>query len=382
MGNILIFDNVSLNFGIKPVLRGVSFGMDEHDKVGVIGINGTGKSTFLKLASGELEPDEGRIVLSNGLKVSCLPQNPVFDDDLTILENVAARVSGKESHWDTEGEVRVMLQRFGIADPSLHPAQLSGGQKKRAALVAAVLTPSDLLILDEPTNHLDEDMILWLQDFLQNYRGALLMVTHDRYFLDEVTGEILEIDKGSAYRYDAGYSGYLELRQQRFDYALAAERKMAALYKKDLAWMQRGARARSTKQKAHIQRFEALRDRDKIVQDRQVEINSLPSRIGGKTIEAHAVSGGYGGRVLFHDSAWRSDRRSVSDISVRKMKHWMKTSVSSTTSAILRSISGRRTDWCRLLLCASVFCFRRRCSTRGSASFRAERNEGCICCVF
>ncbi|HAK17696.1 MAG TPA: ABC transporter ATP-binding protein, partial [Lachnospiraceae bacterium] len=187
------------------------------------------------------------------------------------------------------------------ADPSLHPAQLSGGQKKRAALVAAVLTPSDLLILDEPTNHLDEDMILWLQDFLQNYRGALLMVTHDRYFLDEVTGEILEIDKGSAYRYDAGYSGYLELRQQRFDYALAAERKMAALYKKDLAWMQRGARARSTKQKAHIQRFEALRDRDKIVQDRQVEINSLPSRIGGKTIEAHAVSGGYGGRVLFHD---------------------------------------------------------------------------------
>ena len=284
MGNILIFDNVSLNFGIKPVLRGVSFGMDEHDKVGVIGINGTGKSTFLKLASGELEPDEGRIVLSNGLKVSCLPQNPVFDDDLTILENVAARVSGKESHWDTEGEVRVMLQRFGIADPSLHPAQLSGGQKKRAALVAAVLTPSDLLILDEPTNHLDEDMILWLQDFLQNYRGALLMVTHDRYFLDEVTGEILEIDKGSAYRYDAGYSGYLELRQQRFDYALA-----------------RGARARSTKQKAHIQRFEALRDRDKIVQDRQVEINSLPSRIGGKTIEAHAVSGGYGGRVLFHD---------------------------------------------------------------------------------
>lgn len=301
MGNILIFDNVSLNFGIKPVLRGVSFGMDEHDKVGVIGINGTGKSTFLKLASGELEPDEGRIVLSNGLKVSSLPQNPVFDDDLTILENVAARVSGKESHWDTEGEVRVMLQRFGIADPSLHPAQLSGGQKKRAALVAAVLTPSDLLILDEPTNHLDEDMILWLQDFLQNYRGALLMVTHDRYFLDEVTGEILEIDKGSAYRYDAGYSGYLELRQQRFDYALAAERKMAALYKKDLAWMQRGARARSTKQKAHIQRFEALRDRDKIVQDRQVEINSLPSRIGGKTIEAHAVSGGYGGCVLFHD---------------------------------------------------------------------------------
>ena len=176
MGNILIFDNVSLNFGIKPVLRGVSFGMDEHDKVGVIGINGTGKSTFLKLASGELEPDEGRIVLSNGLKVSSLPQNPVFDDDLTILENVAARVSGKESHWDTEGEVRVMLRRFGIADPSLHPVQLSGGQKKRAALVAAVLTPSDLLILDEPTNHLDEDMILWLQDFLQNYRGALLMV--------------------------------------------------------------------------------------------------------------------------------------------------------------------------------------------------------------
>ncbi|MDD6690308.1 MAG: ABC-F family ATP-binding cassette domain-containing protein [Lachnospiraceae bacterium] len=302
--NILNLENLSLVLGAKTILDGVNFAMNDREKVGVIGINGTGKSTLLRIAAGDLVPDGGKVTRANGLRISYLSQNPVFDPDRSILENVAARVYGKEAHWNTEGEVRAMLLRFGIPDPDCSPAILSGGQKKRAALVAAVLTPSDLLILDEPTNHLDYEMIAWLQKFLQGYRGALLMVTHDRYFLDEVTDVILELDKGKAYRYEENYSGYLELKQQRLDYEKAAERKMATLYKQDLAWMLRGARARSTKQKAHIQRFEALRDRKKPEEERQVEIASLPSRIGGKTIELDNVSKSYGDRVLFRDFSY------------------------------------------------------------------------------
>ena len=302
--NILNLENLSLVLGAKTILDGVNFAMNDREKVGVIGINGTGKSTLLRIAAGDLVPDGGKVTRANGLRISYLSQNPVFDPDRSILENVAARVYGKEAHWNTEGEVRAMLLRFGIPNPDCSPAILSGGQKKRAALVAAVLTPSDLLILDEPTNHLDYEMIAWLQKFLQGYRGALLMVTHDRYFLDEVTDVILELDKGKAYRYEENYSGYLELKQQRLDYEKAAERKMATLYKQDLAWMLRGARARSTKQKAHIQRFEALRDRKKPEEERQVEIASLPSRIGGKTIELDNVSKSYGDRVLFRDFSY------------------------------------------------------------------------------
>lgn len=302
--NILNLENLSLVLGAKTILDGVNFAMNDREKVGVIGINGTGKSTLLRIAAGDLVPDGGKVTRANGLRISYLSQNPIFDPDRSILENVAARVYGKEAHWNTEGEVRAMLLRFGIPDPDCSPAILSGGQKKRAALVAAVLTPSDLLILDEPTNHLDYEMIAWLQKFLQGYRGALLMVTHDRYFLDEVTDVIFELDKGKAYRYEENYSGYLELKQQRLDYEKAAERKMATLYKQDLAWMLRGARARSTKQKAHIQRFEALRDRKKPEEERQVEIASLPSRIGGKTIELGNVSKSYGDRVLFRDFSY------------------------------------------------------------------------------
>lgn len=302
--NILNLENLTLVLGAKTILDGANFSMNDHEKVGVIGINGTGKSTLLRIAAGDLTPDGGKVTRANGLRISYLSQNPVFDPDRSILENVAARVYGKEAHWNTEGEVRSMLLRFGIPDPDCSPGILSGGQKKRAALVAAVLTPSDLLILDEPTNHLDYEMIAWLQKFLQNYRGALLMVTHDRYFLDEVTDVILELDRGKAYRYEENYSGYLERKQERADSEKAAERKMAALYRQDLAWMLRGARARSTKQKAHIQRFEALRDRQKPEEERQVEIASLPSRIGGKTIELQNISKSYGDRVLFRDFSY------------------------------------------------------------------------------
>lgn len=302
--NIMNLEHVSIHFGIRPILDDVTVGIGSRDKIGVIGINGQGKSTLLKIAAGELEADTGKVTRMNGLRVAYLAQNPVFDEGKSLEDNITSRIHGKEGHWDIAGEARAVLQKFGIDDPSCSPAVLSGGQKKRAALAAAMLTPSDLLILDEPTNHLDSEMIEYLQNWLAGYQGALLMVTHDRYFLDEVTTEILEIDHGKTYRYDAGYSGYLELKQQRLDYAKAAERKMAALYKQDLAWMMRGARARSTKQKAHIQRFEALRDRDPLEEERQVQIASLPSRIGGKTIELAGVSKSYGGKLLFRDFSY------------------------------------------------------------------------------
>ncbi|MGN0361647.1 MAG: ABC-F family ATP-binding cassette domain-containing protein [Bilifractor sp.] len=306
--NILNLEHISIAFLSRVLLDDVTVGISDTDKIGVIGVNGTGKSTLLSIAAGKLAPDAGKVVKGNDIRISYLPQNPVFDNSRTLLENVTEAVNGKEAHWDTEGEVRARLLDFGIPDPECNPDILSGGQKKRAALVAAILTPCDLLILDEPTNHLDHEMIEWLQNYLQNFRGAILMVTHDRYFLDQVTNQILEIDKGKTYRYAANYSGYLELKQERMDFAVAAERKAAALYRKDLAWIMRGARARSTKQKAHIQRFEALRDREKIVEERQVTLNSLPSRLGGKTISLHHICKGYDGRELIHDFSYNFNK--------------------------------------------------------------------------
>ena len=299
--NILTLENIGITLGDKVIFRDVTAGIDSQDRIGVIGVNGTGKSTILSILAQSLEPDTGEITTRNGLRISFLTQNPVFDPQKTILENVAESISGKEEHWNTEGEARALLQRFGITDPQIRPELLSGGQKKRAALAAALLTPCDLLILDEPTNHLDHDMIEWLEDWLSSYKGSLLMVTHDRYFLDGVTNTIWEIDKASIFRYEGNYEKYLQTKQERLNYALAAERKKAALYKQDLAWMLRGARARSTKQKAHIQRFEALRDRDKIVEERNVAISSLPSRLGNKIMEIENISKAYGDRVLFHD---------------------------------------------------------------------------------
>ena len=302
--NILTFENISKSFENRVLLDAVSFGLDDTDKVGVIGVNGTGKSTLLRIAAGALEPDDGRVTSMSGLRTAYLPQNPEFDPSLTVLDNVMAMIYGPGHTGGGDGEALAMLARFGITDPEAMPGILSGGQRKRAALVAALLCPADLLILDEPTNHLDSEMIEYLEERLTRFRGALLMVTHDRYFLDAVTSRIFEIDQGKLYRYDANYAGYLELREERLDARLAAERKMAALYKKDLAWIMRGARARSTKQKAHIQRFEELRDRDKIVEERQVEIQSAKSRLGNKTIELSHVTKSYGGRTLFRDFSY------------------------------------------------------------------------------
>ncbi|MCR5202508.1 MAG: ABC-F family ATP-binding cassette domain-containing protein [Lachnospiraceae bacterium] len=302
--NILNIENISKTYMSKPVLENINFGIDDSDKIGVVGTNGTGKSTLLSIVAGAVEADAGEIIKGNDIKISYLPQNPTFDESKTLLENVTDTIYSGNDNWDKMGEIKANLAKFGINDPECNPSILSGGQKKRAALVAAIMTPSDLLILDEPTNHLDSEMIEWLEAYLQRFKGAILMVTHDRYFLDEVTNQIVEIHKGSAYRYEANYSGFLELKQQRLDFELAAERKAATLYRKDLAWMMRGARARSTKQKAHIQRFEALRDRVKPEEERQVALSSLPSRMGNKTIILDKISKSYEDMVLFENFSY------------------------------------------------------------------------------
>ena len=303
--HLLNFENIGKSFLSKTILSGVSFGMEDTDKIGVVGVNGTGKSTLLAIAAGVLEPDEGEVVRARNLRIAYLPQTPEFDDEKTLLENVASMISGKADVWEVEREAAEQLRQFDLEDLNAAPSQLSGGQRKRAALAAAVLTPCDLLILDEPTNHLDSRMIEWLENWLAEREGAVLMVTHDRYFLDRVTNGIVEIDRGSAYRYAAGFSGYLEMKAERRDYERAAERKKAALYRQDLKWMMRGARARSTKQKAHIQRFEALRDREKIVEDRKVYLESLPSRLGKQIISAENVSAGYDGQIFVRDFTYR-----------------------------------------------------------------------------
>lgn len=297
--NLLNVECVSKTFEDTEILKNVTVGINEGDKIGVVGINGTGKSTLLSIVAGNLDPDDGKIIKRKQLRISYLPQNPEFNVKKTLLENVVENIQGKEGHWDISGEAKAMLLKFGLDNADADVSTLSGGQKKRAALVAALLTPAELLILDEPTNHLDHGMIEYLQDYLQKYQGALLLVTHDRYFLDQVTTEILEIDKGMVYRYETSYSGYLELRAARFNDALSRERKMATLYRQDLKWMQRGARARSTKNKAHIQRFEELRDREKIVEERALEMESIASRLGRTTIELTDISKSYGEKTLF-----------------------------------------------------------------------------------
>ena len=299
--NLLTAENISKNFTDKVVLNQVSLGINENDKVGVIGVNGTGKSTLLKVLAGKEEPDEGRIVKGNDVRVEYLAQTPEFDDRYTLLDNVIRTHEHASAGWNVEGEAKAMLGKLGIMEWDKKPSQYSGGQRKRAALVRTLLTPADILILDEPTNHLDNAMAEWLEEYLNNFRGAFIMITHDRYFLDKVTNKIVEIDKGKLYTYETNYTGFLALKLEREEMEQATERKKSALYRKDLAWMMRGARARSTKQKAHIQRFEELRDREKIVEDVQVDITALASRLGKKTIELSNICKAYGDKKLLED---------------------------------------------------------------------------------
>lgn len=291
--NLLVAENLSKSFGLKTLFDKISFGINEGDKVGLIGINGTGKSTLLKIIAGLEEPDEGTITTKRGLRISYLPQTSEFDNSLSILENVVKGQSAVEEYRNITGEAITMLADLGIYDTSLSPETLSGGQKKRVALVRTLLTKSDVLVLDEPTNHLDAEMTEWLEETLKAYKGAFICITHDRYFLDEVTNKIFELDKRKLYSYTANYSRFVELKAEREDIEQATERKAKTLFKQELAWMMRGARARTTKQKAHIQRFQALRDRKKIETDESVDMFSGYSRLGKKTLEASHICMGY-----------------------------------------------------------------------------------------
>lgn len=256
----------------------------------------------MKIIAGIEEADEGEVTTGRNIKVEYLAQQPEFDFAKNILENVMLQdQDSHEKDWNKEADAKSMLDKLGIRDYDGRVDVLSGGQRKRLALVRAILNPADILVLDEPTNHLDNDMAEWLEKYLNQYRGVIVMVTHDRYFLDKVTNRIVEIDNGNIYSYAGGYSSFLELKAQREEMELATERKNKSLYRQDLEWMMRGARARSTKQKAHIERFEQLRDREKPKEAASVEMNSVASRLGKKTIELHEVSKSYGEKVLFRD---------------------------------------------------------------------------------
>jgi len=296
--NLLIIDNMSKSYTERMLFENASLGINEGDKIGVIGINGTGKSTLLKIIAGLEEPDTGTITRGKKVRIGYLPQAPTFDMDLTILQNVVLGQKAEEEYHNLEGEANSMLLKLGITDTTISPQSLSGGQRKRVALVRTLLTPAEILVLDEPTNHLDSEMAEWLEDYLNKYRGAYIMVTHDRYFLDKVTNKIIEIDKGSIYTYIANYSKFLEMKAEREEMMQATERKAKSLFRTELEWMQRGAKARSTKQKAHIQRFEELNNRKVIETEGKVEINSLSSRLGKKTIELNGIGKIYGENTL------------------------------------------------------------------------------------
>lgn len=299
--NLLTLENITKNYTDRILFNQISLGINEGDKIGVIGINGTGKSTLLKIMAGLEYPDEGNVTKGNNITITYLSQHPEFNPSLTLLGNILDGIINVNPDWNLESEAKSMLNQFGITDYDGDISILSGGQKKRVALVRALLHSADILILDEPTNHLDSEMAQWLEEYLNRYRGALIMVTHDRYFLDKVTNRIVEIDKGNLYSYTANYSKFLQLKAEREEMELATERKKQSLYRMDLEWMMRGARARSTKQKAHIQRFEALRDREKIQLDGKVEINSLSSRMGKKTLEVRNIHKSYDDIVLIQD---------------------------------------------------------------------------------
>lgn len=318
--NLLTIKNLTKAYTDKVLFDGVDFSVEEGEKVGIIGINGTGKSTLLRIIAGIEEGDSGEYTKGNHVVINYLPQNPQFSKGQTILEYVLGKnqvhgvkteVDLANSTYGVEGEAKTILTRLGFTDLHQSIDNLSGGQKKKVALAAVLLSKNEILILDEPTNHLDHNMTEWLQEWLKSYRGTLIMITHDRYFLDLVCNRIVELDKGKLYSYKTNYEGFLELKAQREEMALSTQAKHQNILRKEIAWMQRGARARSTKQKAHIKRYEMLRDEEKVQVDSQVEIGSLSSRLGNKTIEIDNLSISFDGEPFITDFTYhflRKDR--------------------------------------------------------------------------
>ena len=310
--NLITAEHLTHSYTERLLLDDTAFHLNENEKVGIIGINGTGKSTLLKILAGITEPDEGTITMGRNLRIGYLPQNPEFDNGEDVIHASLPKPEDiADSPDNYEPQAKNMLNKLGITNFTQKVEQLSGGQRKRIALVRTLLTPADILILDEPTNHLDSAMAEWLESHLKNYRGALIMITHDRYFLDSIVNRIVEIDKGKLYSYSCNYLGFLERKAEREEIAQATERKRQSILRTEIAWMQRGARARSTKQKAHIARYEALRDAKAPVTDSSVEISSASSRLGKTTIELENISKSYDGNIVIDDFTYiflRNDR--------------------------------------------------------------------------
>ena len=301
--NILSLENITHSYTERKLFDNTSFYLHEGEKVGVIGINGTGKSTLLKIMAGLEVPDEGEVIKASNMMIHYLPQNPKFNDGDTVLESVQNMIH----HHANENELvkaKSMMTRLGITDFEQKTGELSGGQRKRLALVSVLITPCDILILDEPTNHLDSEMAQWLENQLKAFKGALVMVTHDRYFLDSVTNLIIELDKGKIYSYDEKYSGFLQRKAEREDSVKASERKRQSILRKEIEWMQRGARARSTKQKAHIKRYEDLKNQKGIETEDKIELSSIKSRMGKTTIELENICKAYGENVIIKDFSY------------------------------------------------------------------------------
>ena len=295
--NVLNVEHISKLYGDRMIFDDVSFGIQEGDKIGIIGINGMGKSTLLKMIAGVEEPDQGQIVKQNGLRIAYLPQNPVFAPGATIASYIQ---EGELDDW----KVQSYLSRLGITQMEIPVEQLSGGQRRKVALARVLAEESDVLLMDEPTNHLDDGMIGWLEEYLKAFKGILVMVTHDRYFLDQVTNRILEISHGSVYSYQADYSRFLELKAEREEMELASERKRQSVLRMELEWAKRGCRARSTKQRARLERLEALKNASAPTQDKTVELDSVETRMGKKTIELEHVSKSYGDRTIVDDFSY------------------------------------------------------------------------------
>lgn len=299
--SVINIEHISKLYGDRMVLDDLSCSVDAGDKIGIIGVNGTGKSTLLRMIAGDEEPDSGTIIFSRGMTVGWLPQNPDFPEKGSVLSYVC---EGSGEDYAFESEAKSMLNSLELYDFRQPIRELSGGQKKRAALCRVLLQNTDVLILDEPTNHLDSFMADWLEKYLARYKGVLLLVTHDRYFLDRVTTQIWEVDAGKVYTYLSNYSGYLERKAEKEEMAQAAERKRQSILRVELQWVMRGARARSTKQKARLERFERLKSMDAPQSARQVEMEVVGTRLGKKTIVLEHIAKSYGDRQLFTDFSY------------------------------------------------------------------------------
>ena len=344
--NLITLENISKSYSEKKLVENISLGINDKEKIGLIGVNGTGKSTLLKIIAGAEIPDDGTITKANKVRIEYLPQNPYYDEDATVLEQVfkgtceEMKIIGdyqdildkiNKSYdeklnekllnlqekmdalnlWDLESSAKTVLTKLGIKDFNQKVKELSGGQRKRVSLASALITPCELLILDEPTNHLDNDTIDWLESYLNSFKGSILMITHDRYFLDRVTNRILELDKGILYSYEGNYSVFLEKKMNRLQLAESMEAKRQNLLKKELAWVRRGAKARTTKQKARLQRFDELSNKNDFTPEDKLEISVGSSRLGKKIIEIEHLTKSFDGKTFIDDLDYtlaRTDR--------------------------------------------------------------------------